>query len=407
MADARPTSKPWFLKLAALIFACILLEGLLITLCAVSPPVRWLLNPIRSGFEEDAQRGLRGNPDHPRHDAWGYSNSEVPDNADVVVIGDSQTYGITVARDEAWPQLVAKQTGLAVYNMGIPATGPIQYHDAIDEALRLNPQYVIIAAYLGNDLLDAFRYTYTEPVASALPDPQLAEKMHALEAKDSLIAEATLLFRRANGREPPGYYDLFVNHVVANVKLLSVLAATIREGVNLAAATDPDAHSWQQEKTLAQTRSEYVSVFDNGRLRTIFTAPYRAVAMNLEDPRIEESLAITLRALKIIQARSNASEAKVFLLNIPTKELVFAHEVDDPSEHVGLKAVLKHEQEVSRQLKQGAANIGLRILDVLLPLRQALRNSDDPPYDPSPNGHPNRTGNQVIANYVASILQAN
>ena len=63
--------------------------------------------------------------------------------------------------------------------LGIPATGPIQYHDAIDEALRLNPQYVIIAAYLGNDLLDAFRYTYTEPVASALPDPQMAEKMLA------------------------------------------------------------------------------------------------------------------------------------------------------------------------------------------------------------------------------------
>src|SRR5438876_2605696 len=64
-----------------------------------------ILSPEISGWILDPLLGVRGNPRYPEHDVAGYRNRARPVNAPIVVLGDSQAYGVGVHRDEAWPHL--------------------------------------------------------------------------------------------------------------------------------------------------------------------------------------------------------------------------------------------------------------------------------------------------------------
>src|SRR5689334_12222831 len=56
-------------------------------------------------------------PGSAGHDAWGYRNRHVPRRADIVCIGDSQTYGVSAPASSSWPVQLGKMTGLEVYNL--------------------------------------------------------------------------------------------------------------------------------------------------------------------------------------------------------------------------------------------------------------------------------------------------
>ncbi len=393
-------------------FALLLVEGTLQLACVVSPQVRWQLNPLRSGFIEDGERGRRGDPDNPRHDAWGYSNEAVPERADVVVIGDSQTYGTSVERGQAWPELAGAAASKTVYNMGLPGAGPVQYALALDQALSLEPTRLVIAAYLGNDLVDAYRYTYAEPVAHPLVDPAAAERIAAAEAGGRLLDRATELFMGANGRRTPGVYDWFVAQVVTRVRTLGLAAAVIRQiGAALKAPPLAGDAAWQRQKDKAATRSGFVSVFEGPTRRTVFTAPYRAIAVDLDDPRIAEGLELLARVIEQAQTRcaAQATSARrgceVAVVDIPTKELVFAPLVTAPGDHVGLVAQLAAEQTARAALRQRVEALGIPYWDALPSLRAALLADGPSPYDETPNGHPNVPGNAALGVAMAPLLR--
>ena len=54
---------------------------------------------------------MRGNPDHPEHDALGMRNREVPEQAELIVIGDSHVYGACVRADQCWPFRLQEESG--------------------------------------------------------------------------------------------------------------------------------------------------------------------------------------------------------------------------------------------------------------------------------------------------------
>ena len=61
----------------------------------------------------------RVEPHSRGHDAWGFRNRTVPSKADIVALGDSQTYGTSSLARHAWPKLLGKSVGKEVYNMSI------------------------------------------------------------------------------------------------------------------------------------------------------------------------------------------------------------------------------------------------------------------------------------------------
>src|SRR5690349_5703631 len=91
--------------------------------------------PVRAGF-----------------DALGFRNRSVPKTADVVAIGDSQTYGNAATMDDSWPYALGRMLGRNVYNMGLGGYGPNQYLEILKtKALPLKPQMVICGLSVTDD----------------------------------------------------------------------------------------------------------------------------------------------------------------------------------------------------------------------------------------------------------------
>lgn len=97
-------------------------------------------------------------------DLLGFRNKGVPNSAEMVAIGDSQTYGPSVDFKETWPQqLEARLGGRLVYSMACGGWGPTQYVVMARLAGRFRPKTVIVAYYTGNDPHDAFAEAYNKP----------------------------------------------------------------------------------------------------------------------------------------------------------------------------------------------------------------------------------------------------
>jgi len=89
-------------------------------------------------------------------DARGFRNGEALAQADVVVLGDSFAEGSGVSDEHPWPVLLAQQTGLAVYNLGMSGYDPLNYLESLKQfGLALQPRYVLCMLYEGNDFRSA------------------------------------------------------------------------------------------------------------------------------------------------------------------------------------------------------------------------------------------------------------
>jgi lysophospholipase L1-like esterase len=91
-------------------------------------------------------------------DEKGFRNSSpLPDQADIVVLGDSMAFGYGVPDDATWSHRVAMQfPDYTISNFGLIGGAPQQYLRILEtEALELNPKLVLFMLFLGNDLNDA------------------------------------------------------------------------------------------------------------------------------------------------------------------------------------------------------------------------------------------------------------
>ena len=92
------------------------------------------------------------------NDLLGFRNRFVPIIADVVTIGDSQTYGNNSILEENWPSQMARQLNSkrpTIYNMSTGGWGPVQYFAMLNSAFSFHPRVVVVAFYTGNDSLEA------------------------------------------------------------------------------------------------------------------------------------------------------------------------------------------------------------------------------------------------------------
>ncbi|MBI5136101.1 MAG: hypothetical protein HZA24_02070 [Nitrospirae bacterium] len=107
-------------------------------------------------------------------DLLGFRNRAVPVVADVVTIGDSQTFGSNVPMADNWPSRLAGMAGGPVlYNMSVGGWGAIQYQDLFGKALALGPRVVVVAFYTGNDPAESVRLAYEfERWADFRPAPE-------------------------------------------------------------------------------------------------------------------------------------------------------------------------------------------------------------------------------------------
>lgn len=111
--------------------------------------------PRRIVVETD-EVGLRNS-----RDAFGRSQ-------DVVLLGDSFTFGYGTSQGDTWAEALARLSGLHVYNAGVYGTGPSQEIELLlflvnEKGLKINPGATIfVLVFEGNDFSDPSAYRSPE-----------------------------------------------------------------------------------------------------------------------------------------------------------------------------------------------------------------------------------------------------
>lgn len=87
-------------------------------------------------------------------DRWGFRNPESWDQADVVLLGDSMTYGHGVEEDETIAHFLREDLGTRVANLGITSGSPVEYLAYFRNfSVHLSPK-VVVALVFANDVED-------------------------------------------------------------------------------------------------------------------------------------------------------------------------------------------------------------------------------------------------------------
>jgi lysophospholipase L1-like esterase len=330
----------------------------------------------------DTRLGQRMPPNRPDYDARGFRNRTVPANADIVAIGDSQTWGVNVEREDAWPQDLQKISHHTVYNMSLGGFGPIQYMVLSQEALELSPKVVIVAVYLGNDLFDAYSLAYRNDLYAGLRSPESGDLAH-----DTISQKVDGLYKEILAADSiRGPATFFVAHS-AILRFLMI----------------PASEYWYAS-AWARSHPDRYAVYDKGGVKTVLTTGYRLSAVDLDEPRILEGLKITQRSLAKIRESMNDRSVKLLVVIIPTKEAVFAPSagsVLDPT----YERLMHMEGSARQQLVDFCESNGIQVFDPLPALSQAVA-SRSQIYPQDTDGHPNAAGYNVLASAIYERLRS-
>jgi len=297
---------------------------------------------------QDPLTRVRARPFYPPlggmgpHDLLGFRNRSVPRVADIVVIGDSQTYGNNAAIDDNWPSRLGRGLGgrrPVVYNMSVGGWGAVQYLYMFTNATVLQPHVVIVAFYTGNDPLESFAMAYgSELWAGLRPDPAL------------------------RGKDAPAV-------------------------------------------TFPAPESEWWPVTFEDGTRTVFTPTLR-LASNQDHPAVDAGYAIMAAAARRISELAGPFPLQLVFTVIPTKELAYARKVarDGLAPPPDYRTLVRREQRHIEQLAGLLDGLPkARYVDVVGPLQEAALGTARL-YPENINGHPLPAGYGVIARALARVV---
>lgn len=370
--------------------AVLLLVSTLIALALGELFLRAALNPgdyLFASVVEDPILGIRIAPKTSGHDALGFRNREVPQRVGIVALGDSQTYGVGVARDESWPQQLARLLREPVYSMALGGFGPLEeLYLAEHEALRLRPRVLLVALYLGNDMADAHRaahqrpywYGWRETASAATPLPGESER-DGREPRKNLGAVRDWLARRSV------LYGFLRLRVFQRLALL--------EQDRLAARVPPDS------------RMVWIDPGDRG-VRTIFTPQRRLSALDARRPEIHEGLGITKRAFAAMNHSAKAHGTRLLVVLIPTKERVYCRYLRRCGTEMppALTRLCDVEDRVKADVEGFLSADAIAYVDATATLSEEVPRHA-PIYPADSDGHPSAAGHLVIARVVSDALR--
>lgn len=393
-------------SVVAIIATFVLLEVLLQILAYTFPKVNGLL--FRTKMQstiEDEKLGWRPNPKYTEHDRKGFRNKQVPDKADVVAMGDSQTYGIGVNQIEAWPQQLELLGRNTTYNMAFGGYGPAHSLILLQEAMELNPKLIIEAFYAGNDLYDSFSIVYERKQLPELrsSDPDMLKSVAALEDIEPFIERINRLFTMGNTeRESTALKDFIAEHSA----FYGLLRAVKSNYKYIFRKLPNKSIDWNSIENFANQKKEYCQVFDNGQFRTVFTPEYRLCALDLKDHRILEGLRISLEAIVKMNDHALHDKISFIVLLIPTKELVFKDIIwrDMVNIKKSYQDLVTNEELFWQRTKEYLQERGIVFIDGLQALKECLENGKQP-YPISWDDHTNAIGHRAIAELVLSKIK--
>jgi hypothetical protein len=278
------------------------------------------------------------------NDILGFRNREVPNRADIITIGDSQTYGNNAILEYNWPNrlksYLADNVPSRVYNMSCGAWHGPQYLDMFQKALYFEPRVIVVAFYTGNDPIGAFKFVYGN--------------------------------------------DHFKD---------------LRPVENISSKEKPQDY-WPPK------REDYWPVTFYDGSRTIFTAKVRLFSNMRTSKAVQTGWDILVEIANRMNKIAEKQKIGLVFTIIPTKELVYAERVRKerllpPSDYKELVTAEKQNiQEMASILEKMTPAL---YVDLLKPMQLAAMNNML--YPPNADGHPSYYGYDIIAKALAPAVE--
>ena len=385
----------------ALFGALIVCEVLLHLASFTSPRAKLLLAPPwdqeAAVAIPDSRLGHRPNPALAEHDQFGFRNGAYLDVAEIVALGDSQTYGHGVPPSQAWPQQLAKQLDLPVYNMGFGGFGPLHCLRLWDEAVKKRPSLIIFAFYAGNDLYDSYSLAYQRSVDREEIQQLLRPELLETSAEDpfrELVIDAKPSGVRTFNSAPKA---LLSDHSAVYGLLRRIRHFAQQQARN--AGTD---QAWKRSLSYAAKFVPEHDIFEADGFRTIFRPRYRFQALNLDDARIQAGYDIAMFSILAMAEKARNENCEFLVLFLPTKEFVFRSRNARPS--IEYQLLIKAEQEMWKRTAQVLTEESVPHLDLAQALERMLDRGTSP-YPIDHDGHFNEVGYAIVAQEVAAYVQ--
>jgi hypothetical protein len=339
----------------------------------------------------DPVLGLKLAPYTLGHDANGFRNDSVPQHADVVVLGDSQTWGVNAERQDAWPQQFSKISGRAAYNMGMGGFGPVQYKALLPQALQLSPKIVVVGFYFGNDIYDAYHMAYQYEAHRDLRSSAVGDlSIDTVSEKTNVFWNQEKQFHASFGRASLSGLSFWLREHLALGRLLN--RTHLWPG-----AQDVD---YEIDKRWAIAHPDRGAVCEWPGRETVFTTAYRLAGLDLDEPRIGEGVRISKELLAQMQTETDASHARLIVLLLPTKEAVYASaQKDKLSLDPTYQKFVSMEGRVRSEILLTCEKNGISVIDALPYLSGSLDRGERI-YPSTTESHPNAHGYFVIASAV-------
>lgn len=321
------------------------------------------------------------------HDALGFRNRELPQQANIVAIGDSMTYGSGAPRDGAWPQQLATLGGDTVYNMGLGGYGPLQYlHLAGGLAKQFKPRQLLVSFYFGNDFIDAYMA------------PQNLQHWHSWRQSTGaapVAAAPVPAAAPAPQRRGAALRNWLSHHSV----LYGMLRATVLE---------PFAAMEQKGLAAQMTADQRMSWSDPAApsVMTVFTPQQRASAQDTSRPNVREGMQITQRAFAAIKDEADKQGVPLTVVLIPTREKVYCPYLKATGATLppAYQQLCQIEEANKAELVQAFNAKGIAFVDASLALEAEVARHIQI-YPPTSDGHPTALGHKVIAEAVLAALR--
>ena len=393
-------------RLALLLATLIFLELFLHVAATVSSRVDLILSPgIPLSIPDDLLRS-RPNPLVPDHDASGWRNPEVLERADIVALGDSQTYGNEVAMLNAWPLLLGARIGVSAYNMAFGGFGPVEYYLLGPEAMEKRPRVIVVGIYSGNDLFDAFQRAVLTPRAPELLDGEqlTREQLLALDSEHQPLGSAWAAAREMRRGWWKTTRDQYLQPLEEHSKLWGLVRAVERvltqKRMGIRGDSVREDFAAYAQKVAHLPTEQYFPV-RGPHVATILTPLGRSTVMTLQDPRLAVGARITLRAIAGLRDLCR-DDCTVIAILIPTKELIYEAEVTASGTPgpASYRDLLSAEKELWQFLRSGLDELEVAYVDLRETLMDSISKGRNP-YLSDWDGHPNLVGNRVIAERIA------
>ena len=302
-------------------------------------------------------------------DARGWRNQAALETADVLFVGDSQTYGFGVEIDETFAAH-SETAGRRCYQMANGSYGPVQYVELVRRGLSLQPEVVVVTLYYGNDLVDAPDYTGLEG-AEALRAGEQGPRIRANPEPDS--------------SEPPNLTMTLVDGVLSHSRLLNRAAEVVKSRL--------------QGGALDQTPASVP--FAHETAATIWQPQYRRRALRAASANVRDGVAITRRCLEHIAELCGDAGARLVVAVLPTKERCYAAWLGERAP--ALSGLAADEAAAHRAIFAEPIAAGVQVVE-LLPALVAAMEGGRMPWFASGDGHIASEGHRVVAEALRPFL---